>query len=110
GGESPQEREPGGAVRDEQQPAPEDAPDRKPAEKDDPASSSPSAPEGHKPAPEDTSDGLLGGGGLLDPPLTESGGLTSGTGESDPTAPDITIPPLLPGGLPGLSLDTSRED
>ncbi|MBB1257008.1 hypothetical protein H3146_27290 [Streptomyces sp. OF3] len=111
GGESPAEREVGGAERNQQRPAPEDAPDGKPTEKDGAASSSPSAPEGHKPDPEEKPDGLVGGGGgLLDPPLTESGGLTSGTGDSDSTAPDITIPPLLPGGLPGLSLDTSRED
>ncbi|MFE5810848.1 DUF5667 domain-containing protein [Streptomyces sp. NPDC056491] len=47
--------------------------------------------------------GLLGGtGDLLNPPAGQSGPPTSGTPE-DPK-PDITIPPLLPGLLPGLGL------
>ncbi|MGW7368023.1 DUF5667 domain-containing protein [Streptomyces sp. NPDC054841] len=53
-------------------------------------------------------DGLLGGntGGLLTPPQNSatpspSGG---GTGMTDPV-PDVTIPPLLPGLLPGLGIE-----
>ncbi|MET9957255.1 DUF5667 domain-containing protein [Streptomyces sp. NPDC006339] len=57
-------------------------------------------------APED--DGLLGGntGGLLDPPHT--GPSTPSSGE-DPTSrvPDVEIPPILPGLLPGLGIDSS---
>lgn len=56
-------------------------------------------------APEE--DGLLGGntGGLLPsptgttPPAPEDGQVT-------PTPPDVTIPPLLPGLLPGLGIDS----
>lgn len=55
------------------------------------------------------SDGLLGGntGGLLDPPQ-ESGTSTSPPptgGPTAPAAPDVTLPPLLPGLLPGLGID-----
>ncbi|MGW1768190.1 DUF5667 domain-containing protein [Streptomyces sp. NPDC002073] len=52
-------------------------------------------------------DGLLGGGtgGLLDPPPAEPDPSPSVSGEAEP---DITIPPLLPGILPGLGL--SGED
>lgn len=58
----------------------------------------------------DQSGGLVGGAGdLLDPPL---GGATPSpsTGKGDPggktsSQPDITIPPLLPDLLPGLSID-----
>jgi len=53
-----------------------------------------------------SSDGLLGGntGGLLDPPPA------SGTASPSPTTPssaepDVTLPPLLPGLLPGLGID-----
>ncbi|WP_405913011.1 DUF5667 domain-containing protein [Streptomyces sp. NBC_00963] len=55
--------------------------------------------------------GLIGGstGGLLDPPKSSSGSSSSeGTGKSgDGTkpAPDVTLPPLLPGLLPGLGID-----
>ncbi|MEU6539715.1 DUF5667 domain-containing protein [Streptomyces sp. NPDC047000] len=52
-------------------------------------------------------DGLLGGtsGGLLDPPAS--------TGSTSPSAsasspPDVTLPPLLPGLLPGLDIDGSN--
>ncbi|MFR9800030.1 DUF5667 domain-containing protein [Streptomyces sp. MS06] len=50
-------------------------------------------------------DGLLGGstGGLLDPPQsTDSASPSPG---STPDDPDVTIPPLLPGLLPGLGID-----
>lgn len=53
-------------------------------------------------------DGLLGGGtdGLLDDLPTD--GLTKPSPESSPSAPaapDVTLPPLLPGLLPGLGID-----
>ncbi|MFD3626728.1 DUF5667 domain-containing protein [Streptomyces sp. NPDC058698] len=59
-------------------------------------------------------DGLLGGntGGLLDPP-TESGAQTSPppTGSlTRPPAPDVTLPPLLPGLLPGLGIDAEDAE
>ena len=52
-------------------------------------------------------DGLLGGntGGLLDPP--EDATSTSPPGRDTPSAePDVTLPPLLPGLLPGLGIDS----
>ncbi|MFJ5832494.1 DUF5667 domain-containing protein [Streptomyces sp. NPDC093089] len=56
-------------------------------------------------SPED--DGLLGGsaGGLLKPSPT---GTPTGPADSQPTAdvPDVTLPPLLPGLLPGLGIDS----
>ncbi|MER6633784.1 DUF5667 domain-containing protein [Streptomyces sp. NPDC000987] len=53
-----------------------------------------------------TDDGLLGGntGGLLDPPQ-QSGSASPSTGTSPTSGPDVTIPPLLPGLLPGLGID-----
>ena len=55
-------------------------------------------------------DGLLGGstGGLLDPP--QSGGTTSPSAGTPSTDPDVTIPPLLPGLLPGLGIDSEDAD
>ncbi|KOG32181.1 MULTISPECIES: DUF5667 domain-containing protein [Streptomyces] len=55
-------------------------------------------------SPED--DGLLGGsaGGILKP--SPSGIPTAPTGESTPDVPDVTLPPLLPGLLPGLGIDS----
>ncbi|MET9758797.1 DUF5667 domain-containing protein [Streptomyces sp. NPDC006372] len=54
------------------------------------------------------SDGLLGGntGGLLDPPK-DSEASTSPSAVSTPSVPkpDVTLPPLLPGLLPGLDID-----
>ncbi|WP_129307616.1 DUF5667 domain-containing protein [Streptomyces sp. L2] len=59
------------------------------------------------------SGGLLGGstGGLLDPPKTGEDGNTPAT-TSPPTAghPDVTLPPLLPGLLPGLGIDEQDAD
>ncbi|WP_031085107.1 DUF5667 domain-containing protein [Streptomyces sp. NRRL WC-3549] len=54
-------------------------------------------------------DGLIGGGtdGLLDDLPTDGVAPTApggGTGQA-PSAPDITLPPLLPGLLPGLGID-----
>ncbi|MER7949254.1 DUF5667 domain-containing protein [Streptomyces sp. NPDC096079] len=56
-------------------------------------------------SPED--DGLLGGsaGGLLKPSPT--GAPTApAEGQSTPDMPDVTLPPLLPGLLPGLGIDS----
>ncbi|MEV4947558.1 DUF5667 domain-containing protein [Streptomyces sp. NPDC053755] len=52
-------------------------------------------------------DGLLGGntGGLLDPPPPGTTPTPSG-GQSSPPVPDVEIPPLLPGLLPGLGIDS----
>lgn len=70
--------------------------------------------------PEEEDEGLLDGstGGLLDPPEESTGTGTGddvspsadsgsgGGGEATaPATPDITLPPLLPGLLPGLGLD-----
>ncbi|MFF9842758.1 DUF5667 domain-containing protein [Streptomyces sp. NPDC013740] len=51
-------------------------------------------------------EGLLGGntGGLLNPPT--SGQSSTPTDEATPTTPDVTIPPILPGLLPGLGIDS----
>ncbi|MGW0121636.1 DUF5667 domain-containing protein [Streptomyces sp. NPDC003327] len=60
--------------------------------------------DGGTDSPED--DGLLGGsaGDLLRPSPT--GAPTPPAGQSPPAAPDVTIPPLLPGLLPGLGIDS----
>ncbi|MBR8643103.1 hypothetical protein KEF29_36745 [Streptomyces tuirus] len=59
------------------------------------------------------SDGLLGGntGGLLDPPK-ESEASTSPSAENNTPVPkpDVTLPPLLPGLLPGLGIDGEDEN
>ncbi|WP_327354266.1 DUF5667 domain-containing protein [Streptomyces sp. NBC_01304] len=49
-------------------------------------------------------EGLLGEntGGLLDPPKDDS---SPTPGKSSTTEPDITLPPVLPGLLPGLGID-----
>ncbi|MFI1735688.1 DUF5667 domain-containing protein [Streptomyces acidicola] len=54
------------------------------------------------------SDGLLGGntGGLLDPPKDTSSPSPSSGKTTPPPAPDVTLPPLLPGLLPGLGIDS----
>nr|WP_203690910.1 DUF5667 domain-containing protein [Streptomyces sp. SID12488] len=54
-----------------------------------------------------SSDGLLGGntGGLLDPPQN-SGTASPSTSTPSTTEPDVTLPPLLPGLLPGLGIDS----
>ncbi|MFE9769994.1 DUF5667 domain-containing protein [Streptomyces sp. NPDC005808] len=55
-------------------------------------------------------DGLLGGntGGLLEPPTDTTGTATPSTGKTTPSTgePDVTLPPLLPGLLPGLGIDS----
>ncbi|MGW3943227.1 DUF5667 domain-containing protein [Streptomyces phaeochromogenes] len=52
-------------------------------------------------------DGLLGGntGGLLDPPEDETSASPSDK-DTPPAEPDVTLPPLLPGLLPGLGIDS----
>ncbi|MDX3458752.1 DUF5667 domain-containing protein [Streptomyces sp. ME02-8801-2C] len=54
-----------------------------------------------------SSDGLLGGntGGLLDPPQNSGTASPSTTTPSNAAEPDVTLPPLLPGLLPGLGID-----
>jgi hypothetical protein len=54
----------------------------------------------------DRGDGLLGGttGDLLDPPQA-SGSATPSETKPPASDPDVTIPPLLPGLLPGLGID-----
>ncbi|WP_031155316.1 DUF5667 domain-containing protein [Streptomyces erythrochromogenes] len=67
-----------------------------------PSGSSPApAPSGSTRPPAD--GGLLGGtGDLLNPPSGQSAQPSAGTPENP--KPDITLPPLLPGLLPGLGL------
>ncbi|MFC8568973.1 DUF5667 domain-containing protein [Streptomyces sp. NPDC057245] len=59
-------------------------------------------------------DGLLGGGtgGLLDPPKDDTGPSSPSTGDAEtpPVEPDVTLPPLLPGLLPGLGIEAEDAD
>ncbi|WP_328873022.1 DUF5667 domain-containing protein [Streptomyces sp. NBC_00287] len=57
-------------------------------------------------------DGLLGGstGGLLDPPKDSTGSTTPSTSYPPVPEPDVTLPPLLPGLLPGLGIDGEDAD
>lgn len=57
------------------------------------------------------SDSLLGGntGGLLDPPK-DIGSASPSQTRPPTTAPDVTLPPLLPGLLPGLGLDAEDAE
>ncbi|CAL9459883.1 hypothetical protein SUDANB6_02614 [Streptomyces sp. enrichment culture] len=58
-------------------------------------------------------DDLLGGstGDLLDPPKDSAGPSPSaGAGKTPPTEPDVTLPPLLPGLLPGLDIEGEDAD
>ncbi|MFI6210218.1 DUF5667 domain-containing protein [Streptomyces sp. NPDC051041] len=58
-------------------------------------------------------EGLLGGGtgGLLDPPEnTADASPPTGGRTTPPTEPDVTLPPLLPGLLPGLGIDGENAD
>ncbi|MGM1075621.1 DUF5667 domain-containing protein [Streptomyces sp. H28] len=59
-------------------------------------------------------DGLLGGntGGLLDPPKgSDASPSLPSTGDiAPPSRPDVTLPPLLPGLLPGLGIDAEDAD
>ncbi|GAA4009544.1 DUF5667 domain-containing protein [Streptomyces marokkonensis] len=57
--------------------------------------------------------GLLGGGtgGLLDPPKDDTGTTSPPTGDNTPPVePDVTLPPLLPGLLPGLGIEADDAD
>ncbi|WP_399887088.1 DUF5667 domain-containing protein [Streptomyces sp. BBFR51] len=66
-----------------------------------------SADSGHE------DDGLLGGGtgGLLDPPKDHTGTASPPTGgNTPPPEPDVTLPPLLPGLLPGLGIEADDAD
>ncbi|MET7685572.1 DUF5667 domain-containing protein [Streptomyces sp. NPDC005423] len=74
-----------------------------------------SAPgNGHSSTPSEpasTGEGLLDGsaGGLLDPP--KSGNTASPSTTKPPsTHPDVTLPPLLPGLLPGLGIDNEESN
>lgn len=55
-------------------------------------------------------DGLLGGntGGLFEHPSSGTTPSPTGNNSAQPT-PDVTIPPLLPGILPGLGLDSEDD-
>ncbi|MFF8472968.1 DUF5667 domain-containing protein [Streptomyces sp. NPDC015414] len=59
-------------------------------------------------ATRDSDDSLIGGstGGLLDPPKIGGDGGSPTTSKSPTSAPDVTLPPLLPGLLPGLGIDS----
>lgn len=74
------------------------------------AAPTPSA-SGSPKAPPPGGGGLLGGtGDLLNPP-TSGQSTPSETGEAPPPAhPDITLPPLLPGLLPGLGISAEDAD
>lgn len=71
-----------------------------------PPSTGTSTESGGTTSPED--DGLLGGntGGLLPPSPTGPPTAPSATTPTPPEAPDVTLPPLLPGLLPGLGIDS----
>ncbi|MFJ9967498.1 DUF5667 domain-containing protein [Streptomyces avermitilis] len=55
-------------------------------------------------------EGLLGGdtGGLLDPPKDSTSSSPSSSKPPTSGAPDVTLPPLLPGLLPGLGIDSGE--
>lgn len=70
---------------------------------------------GGKPQPSGSpsNEGLLGGntGGLFEPGT--GGGIVpapSGKSSNKPPVPDVTLPPLLPGLLPGLGIDTDKAE
>ncbi|WP_351234545.1 DUF5667 domain-containing protein [Streptomyces sp. NPDC002133] len=86
---------------------------------DHPSSSSPSAGQSdgsarpHPSGSGSTADeGLLGGntGGLLNPPQNSTTPSAPTGIDPDGPVPDVTIPPLLPGLLPGLGLDAEDDD
>ncbi|MBL3669510.1 hypothetical protein JL475_26700 [Streptomyces sp. M2CJ-2] len=96
---------PSGADRSQAPGTGTDSPDQDSTSSSDPSRSADS---------EDESDSLLGGssGGLLDPP-EETGVSTtppSTGGTTSPARPDVTLPPLLPGLLPGLGIDGETVD
>ncbi|GGW77640.1 hypothetical protein GCM10010503_64260 [Streptomyces lucensis JCM 4490] len=71
---------------------------------------SPGTPSGSATA--SSGGGLIGGdtGGLLDPPHTGTGSSTPPIDRLPTSAPDVTLPPLLPGLLPGLGIDNEDAD
>ncbi|OSZ60328.1 hypothetical protein OQI_11270 [Streptomyces pharetrae CZA14] len=58
------------------------------------------------------SDGLLGGntGGLLDPPPQNTGPASPPQNVTPTPEPDVTLPPLLPGLLPGLGIEAEDAE
>ncbi|MFD7443819.1 DUF5667 domain-containing protein [Streptomyces sp. NPDC059909] len=85
---------------------------------DHPSSSSPSAGQsdgGTLPHPSGSgtteNEGLLGGntGGLLNPPLNSTTPSAPSGDDTTGPVPDVTIPPLLPGLLPGLGIDAEDD-
>ncbi|MDT0615272.1 DUF5667 domain-containing protein [Streptomyces lancefieldiae] len=86
-----------------------------------PGADSTGTPDGGRPdsghpsesaAPGHEDDGLLGGGtgDLLDPPKNTGSASPSTGGNTPPTEPDVTLPPLLPGLLPGLGIEAEDAD
>ncbi|MEU6316776.1 DUF5667 domain-containing protein [Streptomyces sp. NPDC047009] len=72
-----------------------------------------SSDDSGKPQPsssKSSSGGLLGGntGGLLDPPK-DSGSDSPSSSKSPSSGPHVTLPPLLPGLLPGLGLNSEEN-
>ena len=65
-----------------------------------------STDSGSTTSPED--DGLLGGntGGLLQPPSPSDAPTAPSSTPTPPEVPDVTLPPLLPGLLPGFGIDS----
>ncbi|WP_445528311.1 DUF5667 domain-containing protein [Streptomyces cyslabdanicus] len=68
-----------------------------------PGSATPSASAGSG----SEEDGLLGGstGGLLDPPKPSGSAASPSATKPPVSGPDVTLPPLLPGLLPGLGIN-----
>ncbi|MBU7598261.1 hypothetical protein JGS22_011705 [Streptomyces sp. P38-E01] len=111
-GASPDPEDGGGPGKDDGRPsAPEGDADGRGSEDGGRGPEDDNAPDKSGPSPDASQDGLLGGGtgGLLNPPA-KGDGKGSEDSPSRPSAPDITIPPLLPGGLPGLGLESERDD
>ncbi|MEU9232262.1 DUF5667 domain-containing protein [Streptomyces subrutilus] len=75
-----------------------------------PSGSSPApSPSGSSSKPATPGGGLLGGtGDLLNPPAGQSAPPSPGTAEQP--GPDITLPPLLPGLLPGLGINAEDAE
>lgn len=71
------------------------------------------SPSSGKPQPSSSGsdsggDGLLGGntGGLLEPPKDSTSSSSPSSGGTPTTDPNVTLPPLFPGLLPGLDIDS----
>ncbi|MEE1931483.1 DUF5667 domain-containing protein [Streptomyces sp. TRM 70351] len=88
--------------------APASASGDRPAENTGPSETErePSPSESGQGRSDEPEGGLIGNPGLLKPPARDDD--SPGT-TAPPRAPDITIPPLLPGGLPGLGLDVGGD-